>query len=336
MFENEVLVNGLQFLVKLFFMLQMSKKQCQPVKLGGVELGLFSASMEGNTGDLHFAIADIAGHRQRKEFLNRALHIACRRGHTKIGEVLLQAGAELNCVDDEGITPLMLAAYRGHSKVVELLLGRGALINCKHNQGGTALHITADKHPLRGESILEMLLLSNADVRVADIEMKSALDVATEALSEYLEMFGATSEPSDDDGSDAEEEETLTKSISLLYAAGASLRKISLEYVEDHRDLIPGFIWYDQEVLLTLTGLCRRHIRTHLLSATGGNYNNLITAVPKLPLPTRLKDFLLFNVDMPERIPFRIYDLGGGGLTRMAGQKLIPPLKTRPDFTNPP
>ena len=39
-----------------------------------------------------------------------------------------------------------------------------------------------------------------------------------------------------------------------------------------------------------LTEICRERIRDNLLSPSGGNNNNLITAVSCLPLPKRLKD----------------------------------------------
>eukprot|EP01065_Artemidia_motanka_P016036 TRINITY_DN1976_c0_g2_i1.p1 TRINITY_DN1976_c0_g2~~TRINITY_DN1976_c0_g2_i1.p1 ORF type:complete len:613 (+),score=54.87 TRINITY_DN1976_c0_g2_i1:545-2383(+) len=56
----------------------------------------------------------------------RALHIAAEEGHEGIVLALLEAGADANCRDAWGTTPLAGALLSGHSKVAEILTAAGA------------------------------------------------------------------------------------------------------------------------------------------------------------------------------------------------------------------
>eukprot|EP00757_Euglenozoa_sp_SAG-D1_P016279 gene16279-22561_t len=51
-----------------------------------------------------------------------ALLIACQSGHSNVVKVLLQAGADIQAKNQDGVTALMLACDNGHSNVVEMLL----------------------------------------------------------------------------------------------------------------------------------------------------------------------------------------------------------------------
>ncbi len=57
-----------------------------------------------------------------------------------------------------------------------------------------------------------------------------------------------------------------------------------------------------QQGELKLMDFCREEIRSHLIEETGGNQKNLITAVPRLPLPDRLRKYLLYDLDISECI----------------------------------
>ncbi|MEM9505850.1 MAG: ankyrin repeat domain-containing protein, partial [Cyanobacteria bacterium P01_E01_bin.43] len=57
---------------------------------------------------------------------NTALTYAARDGFTEIAAALIAAGAEVNWVDGEGVTPLILAAFKGHGELAALLLDHGA------------------------------------------------------------------------------------------------------------------------------------------------------------------------------------------------------------------
>jgi uncharacterized protein len=57
---------------------------------------------------------------------NTALTYAARDGFTEIARLLIDAGAEVNWIDREGVTPLILASLKGHTEIVQLLLDHGA------------------------------------------------------------------------------------------------------------------------------------------------------------------------------------------------------------------
>ena len=52
------------------------------------------------------------------------LHIACQSGHTKIAELLLDRGAEVDHKNAEGSTPLNLAVKARCTETVRLLLSK--------------------------------------------------------------------------------------------------------------------------------------------------------------------------------------------------------------------
>eukprot|EP00064_Thunnus_orientalis_P014051 superscaffoldBa00002389_g14092 len=65
-------------------------------------------------------------------------HDAAREGFVDTVRVLLDHGADVNLVDDQGNLPLHLAARQGHLEVVQMLIGRTAEPNMFNSQGCTA------------------------------------------------------------------------------------------------------------------------------------------------------------------------------------------------------
>ena len=63
---------------------------------------------------------------QRDGYGDSPLGAAAYYGHTKVVEVLVGAGAQLEAQSNAGLTPIIRAAARGHHQVVEVLLDRGA------------------------------------------------------------------------------------------------------------------------------------------------------------------------------------------------------------------
>ena len=68
-----------------------------------------------------------------------ALHIACRQSNTEAVKILLENGASVNIVDNEGWTPLMRASLAGNAKIVEMLIEKNAKADAFNSIGETAL-----------------------------------------------------------------------------------------------------------------------------------------------------------------------------------------------------
>lgn len=57
------------------------------------------------------------------------LTLAACGGHVDLAMLLIERGANIEEVNDEGYTPLMEAAREGHEEMVALLLTQGNVIN---------------------------------------------------------------------------------------------------------------------------------------------------------------------------------------------------------------
>ena len=116
-----------------------------------------------------------------------ALHIACKVGHLKCAQLLLDAGSRLNEPDDnDNCTPLMLAIFNGHKEVALELISRlsGEVVGVKDSvntkditQGRTALHYACSNGHL---DIVKSLLgiMSLNQVNEPDNSGKTALKLA--------------------------------------------------------------------------------------------------------------------------------------------------------------
>ncbi len=135
-------------------------------------------------------------------------------------------------------------------------------------------------------AVLPPSVIPGANFRSRNFQNRSALDLC-------VSLRNMTSQDSNE-----VENHKISKRycVSILYAAGATFCPSILDNLDEYRDIIPQFVLDDQEPMLSLEHLCRKVIRAHLMGPIGGNKNNLIIAVPHLPLPQFLKDFLLYNV----------------------------------------
>ncbi len=77
-----------------------------------------------------------------------ALHFAARQGRLEAAKVLVDAGADLNAVDEDGATALVLATLNGHFDLAGTLLEAGANPNVADLFGRTALFVAVDQHGL--------------------------------------------------------------------------------------------------------------------------------------------------------------------------------------------
>ncbi|XP_069129669.1 serine/threonine-protein phosphatase 6 regulatory ankyrin repeat subunit B-like isoform X2 [Argopecten irradians] len=75
-----------------------------------------------------------------------ALHYAACNGNDVMTSLLLERGAGIDCVDEDGVAPIYTASKHGHTTVVQKLLDSGAnvstpAVTCSTNSGFCPLHI---------------------------------------------------------------------------------------------------------------------------------------------------------------------------------------------------
>uniref|UniRef100_A0A670Y4U7 Oxysterol-binding protein n=1 Tax=Pseudonaja textilis TaxID=8673 RepID=A0A670Y4U7_PSETE len=83
--------------------------------------------------------------RSKSNFGWTPLHLACYFGHTNVVKDLLEAGADVNVLNDMGDTPLHRASFTGRKEVVMLLLECDADTLIVNGNGQTAKEVTHDK-----------------------------------------------------------------------------------------------------------------------------------------------------------------------------------------------
>jgi ankyrin repeat protein len=77
-----------------------------------------------------------------------ALEFAARQGCVDCVPVLLQAGADINATDPDGITPLLSSIINGHYDVANVLIEKGANPNPADRTGRTPLYSAVDFHTM--------------------------------------------------------------------------------------------------------------------------------------------------------------------------------------------
>ena len=122
------------------------------------------------------------------------LHLAAKRGHLKMAELLLHHGANLNSKNCFQQAPLHCAVNTTHKKIVKLLCTKGCDINSRDEDGNTPLHCA-----VRSESsaIAKMLLEAGCDMNAQNSCGDTAHDLAIvqdyEELMTLLRQAGANS-----------------------------------------------------------------------------------------------------------------------------------------------
>ncbi len=93
-------------------------------------------------------------------------------------DFLLDSGAHVECVGDEGTSNLLAASASGYERLVHLLLTEGVDVNSRNKYGLTALHIAAwTGH----KQIVESLIKKGADIDAESLDGRRAITMARES-----------------------------------------------------------------------------------------------------------------------------------------------------------
>ncbi|KAH9494606.1 hypothetical protein Btru_019695 [Bulinus truncatus] len=132
-----------------------------------------------------------------KHSLSKALLLACNKGNKFLVQSLLVNNAEVNCRDEKQNTPLMLCALNGFCDIARLLIERGADVNCINSHGDSALILSVTNS---GSTDMVQLLLDQKDIDISHKNNKSqtCLSRAVEMLDfNIIEMILQKAEPND-------------------------------------------------------------------------------------------------------------------------------------------
>ncbi len=104
-----------------------------------------------------------------------SLRFAALNGDLRQVKYLVTQGADVNCTDSTGVTPLMAAAQDGHYLVVKYLVSEGAKLNECMNGGNTALLLAVQNGRLE---VFKFLKCNDALVNVRNNDGQSILLLA--------------------------------------------------------------------------------------------------------------------------------------------------------------
>lgn len=85
---------------------------------------------------------------------------AVEQGDTRILQMLIRAGMDVNLVGDGGWTPLMVAAFNGQEKAALVLIEAGATVNARDKSGYSPLHWAA----MNGYALATQVLLAKGAI----------------------------------------------------------------------------------------------------------------------------------------------------------------------------
>jgi ankyrin repeat protein len=131
-----------------------------------------------------------------------SLHYAAFNGQTKMIQIFVAHGADVDAIDNDGATPLHVAASTGHPDTIEALLQNGARIEARDHNGDTPLTnaTSAGSAPatdvlLRHHASTEVRCCSHGGMLLNNAAFRGYADVVRLLLE-----HGAKIESRDDDG----------------------------------------------------------------------------------------------------------------------------------------
>jgi ankyrin repeat protein len=126
------------------------------------------------------------------------LHVASRRGHVDVVQLLLEHGADAEALDDQESTPLHRASLSGHARIARILVELGANAEARDICGQSPLDVASGWGRVE---VAQVLLEHGADVNAQGPGNCTPLHYANgEEVTRILLKYGADVNPLNIDG----------------------------------------------------------------------------------------------------------------------------------------
>ena len=118
---------------------------------------------------------------------NRPLHIAASNGDIQTVQLLVDCGADVNALNEDGQTPLHTAAGRWIDcpELCSILLKHNAKIDAVDKDGNQPLHLACKR---RHAATVNLLLSHGADVTALNKQQQRPLHLANESILNYFQV----------------------------------------------------------------------------------------------------------------------------------------------------
>jgi hypothetical protein len=122
-----------------------------------------------------------------------ALHLAAVQGNEAVVRLLVEKGADVEAMDNDGKTMLHLAAVQGNEAVVRLLVDKGAEVTAMDNGGRTALHLAAVQG---NEAVVRLPFDKQNDMQTRKPEMQELPEDEEDGGARQISAIGKVEEQS--------------------------------------------------------------------------------------------------------------------------------------------
>lgn len=183
--------------------------------------------------------------------MNRDIHIAAFYGELVNLKFLINNGRSLNCKNNEGNTPLILAAYgpkkKNKLKVMHLLLENEALINDINNMGNSVMHaaVYSVAKGTINKRCIGWLLKMGADFRRSNYNGKTVLQIALQYKLNYVTDLILNCNYDDALMEGDKECEELIGGTAIVFTSFRKCMRVSR--LKQNRNLVVSDVWNSDE-----------------------------------------------------------------------------------------